>query len=227
MLEYLIFMLPALLFGLYAQFRVKTAYAEARGVPARSGLSGAKAAQVVLRSKGLNQVDIEEVPGVLSDHYDPRSKVLRLSNDVYESHSLAAVGVAAHEAGHAIQDAERYGPLVIRNGIVPMASFGSNMSFFFIFLGAMLGSFGMVLLGVALFSVVVLFQLINLPVEFNASARAKSILMSSGLISPEEERTVSKVLDAAALTYVAATVSAVLTLLYYLLRLGVLGGRER
>lgn len=226
MLSYLIFMLPALLLGLWAQAKVKWAYAQASQIPPASGLSGAEAASRILEAEGLRDVEIEVTHGYLGDHYDPRAKVLRLSDEVYQGRSLAALGVAAHEAGHAIQDAQGYGLMVVRNAIVPLASIGSNMSFFLIFIGGLIGAFNLILLGVFLFSAVVVFQLVNLPVEYNASARAKDILLRRGLISPEEQKTVSSVLSAAALTYVAATVSAILTLLYYLFRLGIIGGRD-
>lgn len=226
MLTYLMWVLPAMLLGLWAQFQVKSAYARASKIAPQSALSGRAAALKILESNGLSNVGIEQAQGFMGDHYDPRSKVLRLSPDVYGGSSLAALGIAAHEAGHAIQDAQGYAPLVLRNGIVPLASIGSNLSFAFIFLGALLGSMGFVVLGIGLFSLFVVFQLINLPVEFNASSRAREILVSRGLISPAEEKTVAKVLNAAALTYVAATVSAVLTLLYYLAQMGLLGGHD-
>ena len=158
---------------------------------------------------------IQQVPGHLSDHYDPRGKVLRLSNEVYGGHTLAAVGIAAHEAGHAIQDARSYAPLVVRNAAVPAAGFGSNIGMMLCLFGAIF-SFGPLLLaGIALFSVVVFFQLVNLPVEFNASTRAKEQLLSLGIVPEQQMHFVRKVLNAAALTYVAATLQALLTLLYY------------
>jgi uncharacterized protein len=223
---YLMFMLPAMLFGLWAQFKVKAAFVQGQQVPATSGVTGAQAASDILSANGLNNVRIEETGGFLGDHYDPRSKVLRLSNDVYHGRSLAALGVAAHEAGHAIQDAGGYAPLAIRNGIVPLASVGSNLSFVLILIGFLIGSMGLALLGVVLFSLVVIFQLVNLPVEYNASSRARQVLVGTGLISPSEEKVVANVLDAAALTYVAATVGSILTLLYYLVQLGIIGRRS-
>jgi hypothetical protein len=227
MLTYLMFIIPGALLGIYAQMKIKSAYARASRVPAASGVSGAQAAAQILAVNGLQNVTIEQVPGHLSDHYDPKKKVLRLSQEVYHGRSLASLGIAAHEAGHAIQDAKNYGPLVIRNGIVPLASFGSNASFFILFIGALVGSLGLVLLGVGLFSLVVIFQLVNLPVEFDASSRAKETLLNNGLISTAEHGEVSSVLNAAALTYVAATVSAILTLLYYMWQMGLLGGHSR
>jgi uncharacterized protein len=225
-MNYLMFMLPALLFALWAQFQVKSAFARGQQVPATSGVTGAQAASQILSAKGLENVRIEQTGGFLGDHYDPSSKVLRLSSDVFNGRSLAALGVAAHEAGHAIQDAGGYAPLAIRNGIVPLASVGSNLSFVLILIGFLIGSMGLALLGVVLFSLVVIFQLINLPVEYNASSRARQVLVGTGLISPPEEKVVANVLDAAALTYVAATVGSILTLLYYLVQLGIFGRRS-
>lgn len=214
----------SMLLGLWAQMRVKSAYARSSQVRASSGLSGAEAAAALLQRAGIQRVRIERTHGHLSDHYDPRQKVLRLSEAVYSGRDLAALGIAAHEAGHAIQDKENYAPLVMRNGIVPLASIGSNLGMGLIMFGFILGAFQLLLVGVLLFSTVVVFQLVNLPVEYDASARAKKLLLSSGIISGQEQNGVSKVLDAAALTYVAATIGAVLTLLYYLAQLGLFGG---
>ena len=211
---YFLFIGPALLLGLLAQIWVKSAYATAQRQPAP--LTGAAAARHILDSAGLNNVDIEAVPGRLSDHYDPRSKVLRLSHEVYQSRSMAAVGIAAHEAGHAIQDARNYAPLVIRNAAVPAAGFGSSAGMLMLFGGLLLGIQSLLLVGIALFSCVVFFQIINLPVEFNASSRAKAQLGELGIVGHNEMGYVNKVLNAAALTYVAATLQAILTLLYYL-----------
>lgn len=228
---YFVFIAPALLLALWAQFRVKSTYAAAQQMPA--ALSGAAAARHVLDSAGLDNVDIEQVPGHLSDHYDPRDKVLRLSPEVYQSRSLAAVGIAAHEAGHAIQDARAYAPLVVRNAAVPVAGFGSNFGVLLVIIGAVFSAgnpgeglgYMMIWAGIALFSGVVFFQVINLPVEFNASARAKDELVVLGIVPPEQMPYVNKVLNAAALTYVAATLQAILTLLYLLVRFG--GGSNR
>jgi len=209
-----IMVVPAFLLGILAQLWVKAAYASAQRRPAP--LSGAAAARHILDSAGLQDVDIQVVRGHLSDHYDPRRKVLRLSQQVYQSQSLAAVGIAAHEAGHAIQDARGYAPLLIRNAAVPAASFGSNSAFLLIILGLI---FSQVLLwvGIALFGCVVLFQIVNLPVEFNASSRAKAQLAQLGIVASREDMGyVNNVLSAAALTYVAATVQAIMTLLFYI-----------
>ncbi len=218
---YLIFLSPALLLAFWALHRVRSTYAEAERIAAP--LSGAAAARHILDSAGLQNVNIEMIPGQLSDHYDPRDRVLRLSEAVYQSQSLAAVGIAAHESGHALQDARHYAPLVIRNAAVPVAGFGSQFSFILLFIGLMLSVRSplghlLVLAGLALFGVDVLFQLVNLPVEFNASSRAKVQLVELGIVSPQEMVYVNRVLNAAALTYVAATLQALLTLLYYLLR---------
>ena len=217
---YFVFLAPAILLGLWAQLRVKSAFAEAAQVPAR--LSGAAAARHVLDSAGLHQVGIEPTHGFLSDHYDPREKLLRLSAQVYEGRSMAAVGVAAHEAGHALQDARNYAPLAIRNAAVPAASFGGGISWLLIMLGLFLSK-TLVWVGIAAFGCVVFFQLLNLPVEFNASYRAKGQLASLGIVSWPEQKYVSKVLNAAAWTYVAGTLQAILTLLYFLVRFGGLG----
>ncbi len=220
---YFLFLAPGILLAMWAQYRVSSAYREASRIAAGSGYSGAETAAAMLETAGIGNVEIETVPGQMTDHYSPGEKILRLSPDVYRGRSLAALGIAAHEAGHAIQDAERYSPLVIRNFMVPLASFGSNAAWIIIILGFALGIAGLIYVGIAAFGLTVLFQLVNLPVEFDASRRARVQLVAGGLISPEEEREVARVLNAAALTYVAATLTAVLTLLYFLLRAGLFG----
>lgn len=224
---YWAFLLPGFLLALWAQFKVKSTVAlmSQRGV--RSNLSGAEAAGHLLSQYGMSHVAIEPAQGFLSDHYDPRRKVLRLSPDVYNGRSIAAVGIAAHEAGHALQDAAHYAPLKIRNGIVPLASVGGNLAFVILFIGIFMHATGMILAGIVLFSVFVLFQIVNLPVEFNASSRARAALLNTGIIAPDEDAAVGKVLNAAAMTYVAATLTAVLQLLYFLYRSGLLGGRRQ
>lgn len=217
---YLLFLAPGILLAMWAQWRVSSAYRHASQIAAGSGYSGAETAAAMLETAGIGNVEIETVPGQMTDHYSPAEKVLRLSPDVYQGRSLAALGIAAHEAGHAIQDAERYGPLVVRNLMVPLASFGSNAAWIIIILGFAMGIAGLVYIGIAAFGMTVLFQLVNLPVEFDASRRARVQLVAGGLISPEEEKEVASVLNAAALTYVAATLTAVLTLLYFLFRAG-------
>jgi len=215
-------MIPPFLLSLYAQYKVKSTFAEMSKVPTR--ISGAQAARQMLDSSGLHSVGIERVPGHLSDHYDPSAKVLRLSQDVYDGRSMAALGVACHEAGHAFQDAQRYAPLVIRNLAVPAANFGSSISGILLMLGVMMSIKPLLWFGIILFSAVVFFQLINLPVEFDASSRAKKQLVGLGIIADNDVYYVSRVLNAAALTYVAATLQSVMTLLYYILH--ALSGRN-
>jgi Zn-dependent membrane protease YugP len=230
---YFLFLAPGILLALWASWRVKSTFAAASEIPAKSGVVGAQAADIVMRSGHVDGVAIEPVEGFLSDHYSPGEKVLRLSPDVYAGRSLAALGVAAHEAGHALQDAERYPLMGIRNLMVPLANFGSQASWIIMIVGfglmvlhmAYLGH-TVVLIGIAAFSLTVGFQLVNLPVEFDASRRARQRLLETGLVTPEEDREVKRVLDAAALTYVAATLTSILTLLYFLFRAGVLGGRD-
>ncbi len=211
---YLLFVLPPFLLGLYAQYLVKSRFSQMSEMPTR--VSGAQAARTMLDSAGLQSVGIEQVAGHLSDHYDPNAKVLRLSSDVYNGRNIAALGVACHEAGHAFQDAKGYAPLVIRNLAVPMANFGSGVGVTMLMFGAMLAIRPLLWLGIILFAGVVFFQLVNLPVEFDASARAKRQLVEHGLISDRDAPYVAKVLGAAALTYVAATLQSVMTLAYYL-----------
>jgi len=216
---YFLFIAPAFLLGLWAQMRIQITYSQAQRLAAP--LSGVAAARHILDSAGLQNIEIEQIPGKLSDHYDSRAKVLRLSQDVYQNRTLAAVGIAAHESGHAIQDAYAYAPLAIRNAAVPVANIGSNAGILMVILGAFLGmnSF-LIWLGIGLFSCVVVFQLVNLPVEFNASTRAKAQLVQLGIINEQELVYVKKVLNAAALTYVAATLQAIMTLLYLIMRFG-------
>lgn len=227
----ILFTLPAVLLAMFAQYRVSSAYRQMSEVRAR--MSGFHAARKILDEAGLYDVNIEQIPGELSDHYDPREKVLRLSPGVYQGYSMAAVGIAAHEAGHALQDAKHYAPLKIRNMAVPAASIGSNfgmlaimIGFSMLFSGIVLGKFVM-LIGIIMFGGVVAFQLINLPVEFDASSRAKTELLNLGIISGPELPYVSKVLNAAALTYVAATLHSVLTLLYYVMRYASASSNDR
>jgi Zn-dependent membrane protease YugP len=220
--QYFLWVAPALLLAVWAQLRVKSAYAQAGRVPAR--LSGAAAARHILDAAGLHDVGIEQIGGHLSDHYDPRQKVLRLSTEVYRDTSAAAVGIAAHEAGHALQDAHRYAPLVVRNAAVPVASLGGNASMWILMAGILMQMQPLVLLGIAAFGCVVAFQLINLPVEFDASHRAKRLLAEYGIVGDQEMVYVNKVLNAAAWTYVAGTLQALLTLLYYATRYG--GGSD-
>ena len=214
---YLIYLALILIIPIWAQMRVKGAYNKYSKVPVSSGMTGAQVARKILDDKGLYDVQIEEVQGVLSDHYDPRKKVVRLSTDNYHGHSMAAAAVAAHEVGHAIQDAEEYGFLKFRTALVPLASFGSNSAFFIILAGLFLGWMDLLLLGIIFMSFAVLFQLVTLPVEFNASSRAMDQLVMTGIIQNVEERDTKKVLDAAALTYVAAALVAVAELVRFIL----------
>lgn len=223
---YWMMMAPVLLLSLYASFKVKSAFKKYSKYTTGARLTGAEVARRILQSKGLGHVNVVETKGFLSDHYDPRKKVVRLSPQVYNSNSIASIGVAAHETGHAIQHSKAYKPLILRNAIAPTASIGSNFSWIIIIVGFIFGFLGLVKFGILLFSVVVVFQLITLPVEFNASTRAKEILHSSGIVSSGELEGVSKVLSAAAMTYVAAAASSIMTLLYFLLRSGILGGGD-
>ena len=221
-LNYLLWMAPALILAMWAQWKVRGTYAAAAEVPSR--LSGAAAARHILDSAGLQNVTIEPIAGQLTDHYDPSAKVLRLSEGVFGSRSAAAVGIAAHEAGHALQDAQRYAPLVIRNIAVPAAQFGSGIGIVLLMLGAGLAFRGvaagtpLIWLGIAGFGCVAAFQLINLPVEFDASNRAKQLLVSHGIVGNQEMVYVNSVLNAAAWTYVAATLQSVLTVIYYVMQ---------
>jgi hypothetical protein len=230
---YFLFLIPGFLFAMWAQLRVKSAVAKWSQVPARRGLTGADAAAAVLRGAGIDDVKIEQVDGWLSDHYDPKAKTLRLSSANFAGRSVAAFGIAAHEAGHAIQHATGYAPLTIRSVSVPAASIGSWLAFPILMVGVMIvyaaqasGGFGgfLILAGIALFSLTVLFQLITIPVELDASKRAKVALESQNLLTGEEGEGARDVLNAAAWTYVAAAAAAMLQLLYFIIRYGHLVG---
>lgn len=210
---YFLFLGPALLLAIIAQMWVSSAYARASQQGA--SYSGSAVARYLLDQAGLHQVPVEEVPGQLSDHYDPREDVVRLSSDVFHGRSLAAVGIAAHEVGHALQKHLGYLPFSLRSIAVPAASFGSGAGVFLLLLGLVFGFQPLLILGIVLFSGVVVFQLVNLPVEFNASSRAKALLIEHGIVHQHDMGAVNSVLNAAALTYVAATLQAVMTLLYY------------
>ncbi len=213
---YLLFMAPAFLLMVLAQGYVSSAYRKWSRIPVRSGLSGAEAAARLARFAGLYGVRIEMVGGILTDHYDPRSKTLRLSPGVYRSNSVAAVAVAAHELGHALQDAQGYLPLHLRTVMVPAVNFGSYLGWIFILIGLLLNWTKLAAVGLVVFSLGAVFALITLPVEFNASARAKRLLREAGIVqTADEARGVNTVLNAAALTYVAALVTAVMQVLYY------------
>jgi Zn-dependent membrane protease YugP len=223
---HIIITLPGLLLSIWASFKVKSTFRHYSQVGAQSGLSGAQAAAELMRRKGIHDVTVERAEGFLSDHYDPFHKALRLSPDVYDGRSLAALGVAAHEAGHAIQHATGYGPLKFRSVIVGPAQWGSNIGSWVAIAGIMFASTQLVWAGVILFSAFVLFTLITLPVEFNASSRAVAVLEQTGMILPSERDGTRAVLNAAAMTYVAGAISAISQLVYFLMRAGILGGQD-
>ena len=221
---YMLIIISALI-SLFAQFLVNSRFSKYSRVRSRSGRTGAQAAERILQSQGIYDVAIQRVSGKLTDHYDPRNKTLNLSDAVYASTSVAAVGVAAHECGHAIQHARGYAPLSFRSALVPVANIGSQLSWLFIILGIFFGgSHTLIMIGILMFSAAVLFQLVTLPVEFNASGRALKLLSETGILQKDEVSDTRKVLSAAALTYVAAAATAVLQLLR-LLRL--FGGNDR
>ena len=209
----MIILIPALLFTLYAQYRVKTVYAKYIKVPVSNGLTGREVAIQLLKNRGLEKITIELVSGNLTDHYDPKKKKLGLSKEVYYGRSIAAQGIAAHEIGHAIQDSLKYFPLVLRGNLVPVSNIGSSMAMPLFLIGFIFSFPGLMEVGIIAFSLAVLFQIITLPVEFNASKRAIKMLSIGNIHSEEETVLVKKVLDAAALTYVAATAVAVVQLL--------------
>lgn len=214
---YLIYFIIILLIPLYAQMRVRSAYSKYSQVYSTSGMTGAQVARRVLDANGLYDVAVEETPGHLSDHYDPRTKTVRLSTNNYYGQSVAGTAVAAHEVGHAIQDAKNYSFMRVRHTLVPVANLGSNMSWIFIMIGMFAGLSNMLLLGIVLMAAGVLFQVVTLPVEFDASSRAMKQIASLGIVSHSEETQARKVLNAAALTYVAAAAVAVFELLRLLL----------
>ena len=221
-LTYFLFMLPPLIFMIWAQFRVSTSYNRYSKVRNMSGLTGAQAAQTLLEHNGLGDVKLEGTKGKLTDHYDPRHKVLRLSADVAKVPSVAALGIAAHEVGHAVQHKVGYGPLKLRSALVPVAGLGSRLGVICVILGIILLAFNVAFgetlawVGVWLFGAAVLFALVTLPVEFNASNRARQMLQATGLVSTKEYQGASTVLSAAALTYVAALLQAVAQLFFFL-----------
>lgn len=217
--------IPVFVMSMGASWLTKTTFKRYSRVRSQSGMTGAQAAQALLDRAGIRDVKIVPVNGFLSDHYNPMNKTLALSQATYGSASVAAIGVACHEAGHAIQHARSYAPLWARSMLVKPASIGSSIGLYVMMFGLMLGP-GMVVFGAILFSAALLFQLVTLPVEFDASARAKRLALEHGLVSHEEHKGMSKVLNAAALTYVAAAASTLLTLLFFLFRAGLLGGRR-
>lgn len=212
--------LPALILSVWAQIKVNSTFNKYAKLYIRRGMTGADAARKILDSHGLHHIKVEHIRGKLTDHYDPRANVIRLSDAVYGSVSAAAIGVAAHEAGHAVQHAKGYFPIRVRAAVIPATRFGSMLAIPIFFIGLLLASPALLLAGIALYSLVAFFQLVTLPVEFNASSRAIRVLRSSGMLSEEELSAAKKVLTAAALTYVAALLTSLLTLL----RLVVLAG---
>jgi Zn-dependent membrane protease YugP len=223
---YFVFIIPAIVLSLWASWRVKVNFKKYSRVQSSRGLSGAQAAAELLQREGIQDVQIIQTGGKLSDYYNPLTKKLALSEEVYNSSSIAAIGVATHEAGHAIQHAQNYAPLWIRSLLVPTAKIGSSIGYMVMLFGLFFASTNMILVGAVLFSMVLLFQIVTLPVEFDASSRAKTLVVEHGIILPQERIGVDAVLNAAALTYVAAAISTLFTLLYFLWRSGLIGGRR-
>ena len=216
----ILLLIPALILAIWAQMKVKGAYAQYSRVMARNGMTAKDVARRILDENGLYNIPVERTAGSLTDHYDPRGKVLRLSETVYNSPSIAAIGVAAHEAGHALQDAGAYAPLKVRNSIVPVVNLGSGMAFPLFFIGFLFGAPVLMDVGILFFVGVLVFHLVTLPVEYNASGRALKILSGTGILASDEMKGAKAVLNAAALTYVAATVMAALQLVRLLLLRG-------
>ena len=222
-MTYIIFVLPALLLAVWAQSKVSTTFNRYSKIVSQRGLTGHDAARKILDEHGLHHIKIEHISGNLTDHFDPRSNVIRLSDSVHSKNSIGAVGVAAHEAGHAVQHSEGYLPIKVRNAVIPAANIGSYAAFPLALIGILFSSDWLINAGIILFSAVVLFQLVTLPVEFNASNRAVRVLGDGKLLDKNEIRGVKKVLSAAAMTYVAAAATAVMNLV----RLLVLTNRNR
>ena len=218
MLSYLIIILPAVALGIYAQWSVKKTFSRYAAVPSSAGVPGSEVARRILDQNGLHDVEVLETQGELSDHYDPRKRTVNLSPTVFEGSSVSATSVAAHEVGHAIQHAKAWAPMRIRSAIAPAVGFASNIWFFILFAGFILGAVGLIKIAIAVYAIVVLFQIVTLPVEFNASSRAKEQIVQLGLVgaSGEEIDGTRRVLRSAALTYVAAALASLLTLLYYI-----------
>lgn len=226
-LTYIVLVLPAILLGLWAQMRVQSTYARYSQVRASRGITANQAARLILDMNGLQAVPIQRIPGSLTDHYDPRDRVVRLSESVYGSSSIAAIGVAAHEVGHAVQHATGYSPMKLRSAIVSVTNIGSTLSMPLILIGLVMNSSGLAMAGVALFSLVAVFQLVTLPVEFNASRRALATLESRDILSPQELSGAKSVLTAAALTYVAALIQSLAQLLRLVILVNGRSGRDR
>ena len=225
--RFILMIAPALLLAVIAQLLVKFTFNKYSKIRSYSGMTGAQAAERMMRSNGIYDVQVEETSGFLSDHYDPSKKVLRLSPDVYQSNSLAAVGIACHEAGHAMQHAQGYFPLVVRTTLVPVTMISSQFAYIVFFIGLALQLKPILFVGVGMFACAFIFAIITLPVEWDASARAKQHMITAGIVSPTQERDAGKVLNAAFLTYLAGAVAALMTLLYYLMRAGLLGDNRR
>ncbi len=218
--SYLLFMLPAIIIALWAQIKVKTTYAKYAQVFSTHGLTGESAARAILDANGLQSVEVRPVAGELTDNYDPRNDVINLSQSTYANTSVAAIGVAAHEAGHALQYAESYAPIKIRSALVPVCNFGATLSWPMLLIGYFMQFYPLVIAGIILFSLTVLFQLVTLPVEFNASSRAMEVLCGSGMLVGDEQVGARKVLSAAAMTYVAALLTSIMSLLRLLMVFG-------
>ncbi|HUV28400.1 MAG TPA: zinc metallopeptidase [Anaerolineales bacterium] len=226
--NYWVYMLPAIALVLFAQYYVRSSYKKWSQVGTRSRMTGAQAAERLIKTGRLYDVRVEAVSGKMTDHYDPRTKILRLSQGVYQTASVAAVAIAAHELGHALQDNEQYFPLKLRSAIIPAVNIGSTLGWVFIILGLFMHWSGLAWAGVIVFSAGALFALATLPVELNASARAKELLVQSGIIvGKEEQKGVNQVLNAAAFTYVAALLTSIMQLLYFTSLVGGMGGRRR
>lgn len=221
-----LFLLPAIIVTLYAQWKINSTYNKYSQVPSKRGMTGADVARYILNQNGMHHIPIERVGGHLSDHYDPRTRVVRLSPEVYHGTSLAALGVAAHEVGHAVQHDTGYMPLFIRNTVIPVTQFGSYSAIPLFFIGIFMSSESLINLGILLFSAVVFFQIITLPVEFNASRRAIATLGGEGILDASELAGTKKVLSAAAMTYLAAALMAVMQLLRLIVVSGMLGGSD-
>ena len=215
---YLILVVPALIISGLAQWKVKSTYSKMSQFRNTRGISGAEAAARVLSYYGISNVAIEQTRGKLSDHYDPRSNVIRLSPEVYGGHSIASVGIACHEAGHAAQHAQNYAPIKVRNAVLPVANIGSTLGFTIAILGYFLGYGVLIDIGIILFASVAVFQLVTLPIEFNASKRALSVITETGMLNETETDKAKQVLSAAAMTYVAALLVSIMSLLRLILR---------
>ena len=224
---YFLIIATGFVLSLWASWRVKSNFKKYSGIRSGRNITGKQAAEDLLRSAHISDVKVVETSGRLTDHYNPVNKTLALSSTVYRTPSIAAVGIAAHEAGHALQHAQHYKPLWLRSVLVPTVGIGSNLGYMMMLFGLMMSWAGLIYLGMILFSAVLLFQVVTLPVEFNASSRAKVLLVNRGIITEREREGVDKVLNAAAMTYVAALITAVLQLLYWVMAVVGMGGRRR